>query len=107
MVGELWKALLDYLRRTPFWPALEPVLLIGFLYAGVCIVSYQYLQWRYQVTLDLPLFLQSYLLRQVSVGFAALAGVFLALTVRRPADHRRLSKTEWALRIGLVLIIGA
>ncbi|HJV68081.1 hypothetical protein [Ideonella sp.] len=107
MVGELWKALLDYLKRTPYWPVIEPVALTGFLYAGVCIVSYQYLQWRYQVTLDLPLFLQSYLLRQVSVGFAALVGVFLALTVRRPADHRRLSKAEWALRIGLVLIIGA
>lgn len=128
MVGELWRALLDYLKRTPYWPVLEPLLLVGFLYVGVCIVSYQYLQWRYQVTLDLPLFLQSYLLRQVSVGFAAVVGVFITLTagrtVRAQAQPtapgaasavqgtlsvgrgRRLA-SDWAGRIGLVLLIGA
>lgn len=107
MVGELWKTLLEYLKRTPYWPVIEPVALVGFLYVGLCIASYQYLQWRYQVTLDLPLYLQSYLLRQVSVGFAAVVAAFLALTSRRPAGRPRLSRAEWALRIGLVLIIGS
>src|SRR5512139_431017 len=128
MVGELWKALLDYLRRTPFWPALEPVLLIGFLYVGVCVVSYQYLQWRYQVTLDLALFLQSYLLRQVSVGFAAVVGVFVAFTAGRsarspsqpplssdaPVDQtagsaspRWRPRLSWVGRIGLAMLIVA
>jgi hypothetical protein len=113
MLGEIWKTLLDYLKRTPYWPFLEPVLLIGFLYVGVCIVSYQYLQWRYQVTLDLPLFLQSYLLRQVSVGFAAVVGAFIVLTVGsapKAADRRGLwhrLASGLGLRIGLVLLIGA
>ncbi|HEX5529923.1 MAG TPA: hypothetical protein VFZ82_10190 [Methylomirabilota bacterium] len=128
MVSELWGALLDYLKRTPYWPVLEPLLLVGFLYVGICIVSYQYLQWRYQVTLDLPLFLQSYLLRQVSVGFAAVLGVFIALTsgraVRAQAQspgagappavqktlrlgRRRRLESGWLARIGLVLVISA
>ncbi len=128
MLGELWRALLDYLKRTPYWPVLEPLLLVGFLYVGVCIVSYQYVQWRYQVTLDLPLFLQSYLLRQVSVGFVAAVGVFIALTAGRavraqaqprapgaasavqgtpPLGRGRRLESGWAARIGLVLLIGA
>ena len=128
MLSELWKTLLDYLKRTPYWPVLEPFLLVAFLYAGVCIVSYQYLQWRYQVTLDLPLFLQSYMLRQVSVGFAAVVGVFVALTAGRavrppvqltaPTAERvaqgALPLGRWprlesdvAVRLGLVLLIGA
>ena len=127
MLGEIWKTLLDYLKRTPYWPVLEPLLLVGFLYVGVCVLSYQYLQWRYQVTLDLPLFLQSYLLRQVSVGFAAVVGVFMVLTAGRapkaagqasvpsgaaPAIHdpirgRRPLGSGLAVRIGLVLLIGA
>jgi hypothetical protein len=128
MIGELWRALLDYLKRTPYWPVLEPLLLVGFLYIGVCIVSYQYLQWRYQVTLDLPLFLQSYLLRQVSVGFAAVVGVYTALTAGRvvraraqppapgatsavqgtpPLGRGRRLESDWAGRIGLALLIGA
>jgi len=108
MLGELWKALLDYLKRTPYWPVLEPIVLVGFLYVGVCVVAYQYLQWRYQVTLDLPLFLHSYLLRQVSVGFAAIVGSFIALTYRRsPGEGHPRSKAEWSVRIGVVLITSA
>jgi hypothetical protein len=108
IVDKLFDALQGYLKRTPYWPVLEPIFLIGFLYVGVCVAAYQYLQWRYQVTLDLPLFLQSYLLRQVSVGFAAVVGSFLALTWRRaPEQGRPRSRFEWALRIGLVLITGA
>ena len=107
MVSDLWDALLGYLKRTPYWPVIEPVALVAFLYAGVCIVAYQYLQWRYQVTLDLPLFLQSYLLRQVSVAFAAVIGIFVALTYRREPHDRPRSKAEWLGRAGLVLVTGA
>jgi hypothetical protein len=85
MLGDVWKTLLEYLKRTPYWPVLEPVLLVGFLYVGVCVVAYQYVQWRYQVTLDLPLFLQSYLFRQASVGFIAVVGSFIALAAGRAA----------------------
>jgi hypothetical protein len=121
VLGEVWKTLVDYLKRTPYWPVLEPLLLVGFLYVGVCVVAYQYVQWRYQVTLDPPLFLQSYLFRQVSVGFVAVVGTFVALTVRpatSPADalststlapsggRHRFTRTL-AMRILVVLLIGA
>jgi hypothetical protein len=121
MLGDLWKTLLDYLKRTPYWPVLEPVLLVGFLYVGVCVVAYQYIQWRYQVALDPALFLQSYLFRRVSVGFVAVVGSFLALTAGRAAPAPAGAAdapgarpaTRWwrpgrgmAARIVLVLLIG-
>jgi len=117
MLGEIWKTLLDYLKRTPYWPVLEPVLLAGFLYVGVCVVAYQYIQWRYQVTLDPSLFLQSYLFRQVSVAFVAVVGTFCALTVGRggptstatpaPAPGARRSRPGRgpAVRIVVVLLV--
>ena len=128
MLGDLWKTLLDYLKRTPYWPVLEPVLLVGFLYVGLCVVAYQYLQLRYQVTLYLALFLQSYLLRQVSVGFVAVIAAFVVLTAGHPsatpgeaqapspaqAGPVGASLGRWrgmarglAARIVLVLLIGA
>jgi hypothetical protein len=119
MLGDLWKTLLDYLKRTPYWPVLEPILLVGFLYVGVCVVAYQYIQWRYQVTLDLPLFLQSYLFRQASVGFLAVVGSFIARTAGRAAPgvavdaaaartrgRRWLPGRGMVARVVLVLLIG-
>lgn len=118
MLGDVWKALLDYLKRTPYWPVLEPVLLVGFLYVGVCVVAYQYIQWRYQVALDPSLFLQSYLFRQVSAGFVGVVGSFLALTVGRGAGAASASvsprpRGRWriggglATRLVVVLLVGA
>lgn len=101
MLGELWKTLLDYLKRTPYWPVLEPVLLLGFLYVGVCVVAYQYVQWRYQVTLDPSLFLQSYLFRQASIAFVAVVSTFCVVVVGR-GGRRGL-----AMRSVAVLVIGA
>lgn len=100
MLGDLWKTLLDYLKRTPAWPLLEPVLLVGFLYVGVCVVTYQYVQWRYQVTLELVLFLQSYLLRQVSVGFAAIVAAFVVLTAARPSSLSGETQAPGAGQVG-------
>src|SRR5262245_51821389 len=85
MLSELWKTLLDYLRRTPWWPWLEPLFLVGFLYAGLAVVAFQYVQWRYGINLGLPLFLQSYLFKQVSVVFWAVVLAYVVLTWRRPS----------------------
>jgi hypothetical protein len=82
VLGDLWQTLLDYLKRTPYWNRLEPVFLLGFLYAGASVVSFQYIQWRYGVTLELPLFLRSYLFRQVTVVFWALVLAWIILTFR-------------------------
>jgi hypothetical protein len=100
MLGEVWRTLVDYLKRTPYWPVLEPILLVGFLYVGVCVAAYQYVQWRYQVTLDPPLFLQSYLFRRVSVGFVSIVGTFLALVARPTAQVVDAVPAPAALRIG-------
>lgn len=80
MLSELWKTLLEYLKRTPYWDRIEPVALAGFLYVGVSVVVFQYLQWQYQVSLALPLFLQSYLFKQVSVAFWTLVLVYTVST---------------------------
>jgi len=80
VVSELWNTLLEYLRRTPYWSKIEPVALAAFLYVGVSVVAFQYLQWRYQVSLSLPLFLGSYLFKQVSVAFWALVLAYVVLT---------------------------
>ena len=120
MLSDLWKALLDYLKRTPYWSRLEPVFLLGFLYAGASTVAFQYVQWRYGVTLELPLFLQSYLFRQVSVVFWAVVLAWAVLTVRSggqgaPAEGetagavaakpRKRRRTGLAVRISGALLI--
>ena len=84
MISDIWKTLLDYLKRTPQWPWLEPVLLVGFLYTGVVVAAYQYVQWRYGVTLPLPRFLGSYVFRQVSIAFGSVLVGYVLLVAPLP-----------------------
>jgi hypothetical protein len=96
MISEVWKTLLDYLKHTPQWPWLEPVLLAGFLYTGVIVATYQYVQWRYGVTLPLPRFLGSYVFRQVSIAFGSVLTCYVLLVAPLPpaATARR-----WTVRL--------
>jgi hypothetical protein len=113
MLSQLWSALLDYLKGTPYWSRVEPVLLAIFMYVGAVVCAFQYVQWRYGVTLELPLFLHSYLFRQTSVAFLAIVASLIVLTYRSrrattgpgaPAARRTI---QLAARLTAVFLIGA
>jgi hypothetical protein len=84
MVGEIWRTLVGYLEKQPYWARLQPVLLFGFIYVGVAVTAYQYVQWQYGLSPSPPAFLRSYLFRQVSIAMLAIGAALLILRPGRP-----------------------
>jgi hypothetical protein len=70
----------DYLKTKPYWPQIEPLFTLISIYAATAILAYEYIQWRYHVAPPLPLYLNSYIFRQVTIVFAAigLSGILLS-----------------------------
>jgi hypothetical protein len=119
MLGEMWKSLLGYLEKQPYWSRLQPVLLVLFLYAGTATVVYQYVQWQYGLAPSPPAFIRSYLFKQVSLAFVILAAGLLILRIpgKAAADGgvatwrgwlaRHRSALLWrALAVILILAVG-
>ena len=111
----MWRSLLGYLEKQPYWSRLQPILLFLFLYVGTAVVVYQYVEWQYGLSPSPPEFLRSYLFKQVSIVFLGLAAALVVLRgggqaadATRPASWRqRLARggTRWLWRAaGLILI---
>ena len=96
--------LFERLKRSSYWPAIEPVFIFLSLYAGACVLGYEYLQSRFAnyspefagVSLRLlTLFLHSYVFKQITLVAAAI-GVWFVLRARarmsRDQPFRQLAK---------------
>ena len=81
MLGEMWRSLLGYLEKQPYWSRLQPILLLLFLYAGTAVVVRQYVEWQYGLSPSPPEFLRSYLFKQVSIVFLALAAALVVMRI--------------------------
>jgi hypothetical protein len=75
VLGELWGKLLAYLQRKPYWGKLEPAAAFLTLLLAVLTGAYEYIQWQYHLSLPIGLFLQSYLVEQIVIGFLAFAAL--------------------------------
>jgi hypothetical protein len=76
----------DYLKGRPYWSRIEPFFTLLSLYATTVVLAYEYVQWRYHIAPALPLYLSSYIFRQITVVFAAIgaAGYLLGRVNRSP-----------------------
>src|SRR5262249_7520555 len=81
----------------------QPVFTLVTLYVVGCVIAYQYIEWRYHFTPELMTFLSSYLVKQISVVFLAIALLALVLA----AGWKQGVRTEAAARITAWVRIGA
>ncbi len=125
MLGDLWEKLLGYLQRKPYWGKLEPVAAFLTLLLAVLAGAYEYIQWQYHLSLPIGLFLQSYLVEQIVIGFlafAALSWIFSGqppqvrvaepsrsarwpVRLWRAVGIRRLAASAAVIAVALVLLI--
>src|ERR1051325_1781808 len=95
MLGEMWRSLLGYLEKQPYWSRLQPILLFLFLYAGTAVVVRQYVEWQYGLSPSPREYQRNPLFKRVTILFlrAAAALVVLLIDVRHadapPPDGRR------------------
>lgn len=80
----------EYLKTIPGWPVIEPLFTLATLYATVVVLSVEFLNWQYKVTLPPSLFVKSYIFKQISIIFIAvgLAGTLIRRWTRKPKERR-------------------
>jgi len=54
------RSLSAILKTTPAWPLIEPVFTLFSLYVVSIVIAYQFIEYRYRFTPELPVFLHSY-----------------------------------------------
>lgn len=89
MLLKLWEAIEGYFKDKPYWSRLRPAFGLFSIYLVVLVTAYGYVQWQYRISPPLSLFLRSYLFRQVSIGFAALALLLFVFRTEQPVDPTR------------------
>jgi hypothetical protein len=96
MILKLWEAIGSYLRDKPYWSKIQPAFTLITLYLTIQLLAYQYVQWRYGLTPSPSLFLRSYVCKQITLVFAAIAagGLLFALQGRsgEASSRNRLAK---------------
>ncbi|HEV8580154.1 MAG TPA: hypothetical protein VGX68_13870 [Thermoanaerobaculia bacterium] len=99
MILKLWDAIGGYLRDKPYWSKIQPAFTLITLYLTVQVLAYQYVEWRYGLSPSLSLYLKSYVCKQITLVFAAIAagGLLFALQGRTGEESSR-SRIAGALR---------
>jgi hypothetical protein len=99
MFKDLFDLARDYLKDRAYWPFIQPIYTILALYVVSLVTAYQYIEWRYHFTPEFPTFAHSYLVKQISVVFVALALIILVLATSWRTKLRRETASkigEWA-----------
>jgi len=98
-----------YLKTTPVWPLIEPVVTLFSLYVVSIVIAYQFIEYRYHFTPDLLVFLHSYVVTQISVVFLTFGLLALVLGTSWKAGVRSEigSKVGGWLRIGAKKLVAA
>jgi hypothetical protein len=99
MILKLWDAIGGYLRDKPYWSKIQPAFTLITLYLTVQVLAYQYVEWRYGLSPSLSLYLRSFVCKQITLVFAAIAagGLLFALQGRTGEESSR-SRIAGALR---------
>ncbi len=87
MLLRLWAAIVEFLTTLPGWKRIQPAVAVGTLYLSVQVLLYEWLRQESGVALSGAFYLRSYLFKQGTVGFLALAavGAMLAQSARANA----------------------
>ena len=99
MIEKLFDLIREYVKEKPLWARLRPYAVLAAVAAVALILAYQYVQWRYDLTLDVGLFLRSYIALQILLVFGALA-ILVLLFQYSPSipDWLRFSRAKEFVR---------
>jgi hypothetical protein len=100
MFSKLFDLLFGYFKNQPFWSRVEPVLTLIALYAATLSIAYKYIEWEYHFSPEIHLFARSYVVKQISVVFLAIALLALVFAAGAPSEPGRWSRMGQWLRAG-------
>jgi hypothetical protein len=109
VLDKLWDKIFAYLESRPYWKHVEPFAALLTLLAAVSASAYEYIEWRYHLSLQPDLFLRSYVFREILLGFAALVLLLFIFRFRRPgkaAAARGGAPAHWPARLWQGTFVG-
>ena len=98
MIFKIWETIIGYVREKPYWSKIQPFCVLFSLYIMTGVLGYQYIQWQYQFSPALSLYLNSYIFKQITIVFIAIGIVGIILSVF--GKHREREKQN---RLGDIL----
>lgn len=117
MLDKLFDLIREYLKEKPLWARVRPYVVLCAVGVAGLILAYQYIQWRYELTLDPELFLKSYITYQILLVFAGLALVLLLfqfspgipdwLRFQKARELVRANARAVGYRAAVVVVVGA
>jgi hypothetical protein len=107
MISKLLEFIFAYLKAKPYWARLEPVALLVSLYVISVVFTFEYVQWRYHFSPSIWLFATSYIVKQITIVFSAIALLALAFSKRSDVrSHARTKVMQWLRASTRKLIFG-
>ena len=70
MIGKLFDLLVESLKKSKNWNAIQPFIVLGFGYVTAEVLAFEYIQSQYGFKSSLPLFLGSYFFFRITAIFA-------------------------------------
>jgi hypothetical protein len=99
VLDKLWDTIFAYLESRAYWQRVQPVVALLALLVAVSASTYEYIEWRYHLSLTPALFLTSYVFRQILLCFAALVLLLLIFRFRRRGDEAAPAPARWPARL--------
>src|SRR6185369_284750 len=103
MISKFVDVIVSELKTKSFWPLIEPIFTLLYLYVLAVVIAYQYVQWRYHFTPELTTFLRSYLVKQISVVYVAVGLLAMVLGT----NWRSAVRTEVGVKLRASIRSGA
>jgi hypothetical protein len=117
MFDKLFDLLGEYLNVKPLWVRARPYAVLAAIAVAALALAYHYIQWRYDLALDVALFLSSYITFQILLVFAGFCVVLLSfqyspgrpdwLHFQRARDFFRVNGRAVGYRAAVVLAVAA
>jgi hypothetical protein len=77
MISKFIDLLLGYFKGKAYWSRIEPLVAFISLYVVALALAYEYVQWRYNFSTPIEVFVRSYLVKQLTILFATIAVLVL------------------------------
>lgn len=94
------------LKNKPYWPAVQPFLLLGFCFVTVEAMAFQIWQSQFAHLPSIQLFLTSYLARRIVLVFLGLCALMLLFRLkkwRRVEGEKRPASETWRANKGTIM----
>lgn len=118
MFFKIWETAYNYFKKRPYWAIIQPLFIFLSFYVFAVVLAYQFIEWRYQISPSVTLYLRSYIFKQITLIFIAVSFISISFKLigKAKKEERQTKFREFIQRssksflkraviIGLVLAI--